>query len=131
MQLKPDTKIYYEDIPKLQHELRSLRKYNMVGYKQVAFKNNLRKLDFINVEDNIYVAYLKTDKLFEDVYGSYSITIEYNEEDNSIRVLQVDPSDLLIAGFMKTLNTYMGTPFRDEKDLFKIKLAKAKERVEK
>lgn len=130
MQIKTDTKIYYDDTPKLQHELRSLRKYNMVGYKQIIFKDRLVDLDFNNVNDNLYVADLKTDRIFEDVYGKYQVYAIYNSDNNSIKVLYVEPSDLLIAGFMKTLDTYIGTPYRNSKDLFKIKLAMAKEKAE-
>ena len=131
MQLKADTKIYYDNTPKLQHELRSLRKYNMVGYKQIIFKERIIDLDFNKVESDLYVAALKTDRIFEDVYGKCRVYALYNKENNSIKVLYVEPSDLLIAGFMKTLDTYAGTPYRDSKDLFKIKLALAKEKQDR
>ena len=131
MQIKEDTKVYYEDIPKLQHELRSLRKYNMVGYKQLIFKERLLYLDFEKIHDDIYVANLKTDRIFESVYGKCQAYALVDQERNSIKIFAVEPSDLLIAGFMKTLDTYVGTPYRDEKDLFKIKLALAKEKAEK
>ena len=131
MQLKEDTKIYYDDTPKLQHELRSLRKYNMVGYKQIIFKERVIDLEFNKVNNDLYVANLKTDRIFKDVYGTCQVYATYNDENNSIKVLYIEPSDLLLAGFMKTLNTYVGTPYRDSKDLFKIKLALAKERQER
>jgi hypothetical protein len=131
MQLREDTKIYYDDTPKLQHELRSLRKYNMVGYKQIIFKDRIIDLEFNKVNNDLYVADLKTDRIFKDVYGTCQVYATYNDENNSIKVLYIEPSDLLLAGFMKTLNTYVGTPYRDSKDLFKIKLALAKERQER
>lgn len=131
MQLREDTKIYYDDTPKLQHELRSLRKYNMVGYKQIIFKERVIDLEFNKVNNDLYVADLKTDRIFKDVYGTCQVYATYNDENNSIKVLYIEPSDLLLAGFMKTLNTYVGTPYRDSKDLFKIKLALAKERQER
>ena len=131
MQLRADTKIYYDNTPKLQHELRSLRKYNMVGYKQIIFKERIVDLDFNKVESDLYAAALKTDRIFEDVYGKCQVYALYNKENNSIKVLYVEPSDLLIAGFMKTLDTYAGTPYRDSKDLFKIKLALAKEKQDR
>ena len=129
MQLQDDTKIYYEDTPKLQHELRSLRKYNMVGYKQIIFKDRIVELDFNNVKDDLYVAELKTDRLFESVYGSYKAYVTYNKENNSITVNYIEPSDLLAAGFRRTLDTYLGIPYRDDKDLFKIKLVVMKEHL--
>lgn len=131
MQLREDTKIYYDDTPKLQHELRSLRKYNMVGYKQIIFKERALDLEFNKVNNDLYVADLKTDRIFKDVYGTCQVYATYNDENNSIKVLYIEPSDLLLAGFMKTLDTYVGTPYRDNKDLFKIKLALAKERQER
>ena len=131
MQLKEDTKIYYDDTPKLQHELRSLRKYNMVGYKQIIFKERVIDLEFNKVNNDLYVADLKTDRIFKDVYGTCQVYVAYNDENNSIKVLYIEPSDLLLAGFMKTLDTYVGTPYRDSKDLFKIKLALAKEKQER
>lgn len=130
MQLKEDTKIYYEDTPHLQHLLRSLRKYNMVGYKQIIFKDKVVKLEFNRVHDDLYVADLATDRLFEQVYGKYRVYV-LQGQNNSVKVISVDPEDLLTEGFRRTLNTHLGTPYRDEKDLFKIKLALAKERVEK
>ena len=130
MQLKEDTKIYYEDSFSLTHELRSLRKYNMLGYKHLIFKDKVRQLEFTEISPDLFVADLPTDRIFEQVYGKYQVYI-LNGQDNSVKVVSLEPKDFLDAGYRKSLNTYQGTPYRDDKDLFKIKLILAKERKEK
>lgn len=130
MQLRKDTKIYYEDTFELTHELRSLRKYNMLGYKHIIFKDKIRNLEFTAVGPDLYVADLPTDRIFEQVYGKYQVFILLSKE-NSAKVVAVEPREFLIDGYRKSLETYQGTPYRNAKDLFKIKLVLAKERKEK
>ena len=39
------------------------------------------------------------------------------------RVITVEPKELLLAGYKRILDTYRGIPYRDKKDLEKIKIA--------
>jgi hypothetical protein len=112
--------IFYEDSKKLKYLIRSLRKYNTIAYKQVTFKENFEELEFKKV-GKVYKADLITDKLFERVYGKCKVVAEIR--DKQIKVISIEPEELLLDGYMKYLETYKGIPYRNKQDLFKIKLA--------
>ena len=61
-----------------------------------------------------------TDELFEKVYGKCKVIAEIRNE--QAKVLWIEPQDLLLAGFSRILETYKGVPYRNEQDLFKIKV---------
>ena len=113
--------IFYDDTTKLRYLIRSLKKYNTVAYKQVIFKSRFIELEFKQKEDEIYEADLYTDSLFEKVYGKCKVVAEIRNE--QIKVVSIEPEDLLMDGYMKMLETYKGIPYRNKQDLFKIKLA--------
>lgn len=113
--------IYFDDTKRLRYLIRSLKKYNTVAYKQVIFKSRFIELKFKQVEDEIYEADLYTDSLFERVYGKCKVVAEIMNE--QIKVLYLEPEELLMDGYMKMLDTYKGIPYRNKQDLFKIKLA--------
>ena len=112
--------IFYEDSKKLKYLIRSLRKYNTIAYKQVTFKENFEELEFKKV-GKVYKADLITDKLFERVYGKCKVVAEIR--DKQIKVISIEPEELLLDGYMKYLETYKRIPYRNKQDLFKIKLA--------
>lgn len=100
---------------------RSMAIYNKRAYKQLIFNDSFRDLNWVLVENDIYRAYLFTDKLFEKVYGKCYVEAEIR---NGIyRVTTLEPKELLLAGHRRILSTYRGIPYRDEKDLMKIKIA--------
>lgn len=120
MKITGDMKVFYEDTKELKNLLRSLRLYNKVAYKQVIFRDRLEELEFEEIWDGTYKAELKTDSLFKKVYGSCEVYIELGKK--SIKIIRIEPYDLLMAGYRKILDTYKGIPYRDNKDLFKIRM---------
>lgn len=113
--------IYFDDTKRLKWLIRSIGKYNRRAYKQIVFKDRFVELEFKPINDELYEAELITDSLFEKVYGKCKIVAEIRNE--QIKVLYLEPEDLLRDGYMKMLDTYKGVPFRNKQDLFKIKLA--------
>ena len=113
--------IYYDDTKKLKYLIRSLRKYNTRAYKQVVLKEYFEELEFEKSKDGFYRANLITDKLFERVYGKCKVVAEIR--DKQIKVLSIEPENLLLDGYTKYLETYKGIPYRNKQDLFKIKIA--------
>lgn len=120
MKITGDMKVFYEDTKELKNLLRSLRLYNKVAYKQVVFRDRLEELEFEKLKDGTYKAELKTDSLFKKVYGSCEVYMELGKK--SIKITRIEPYDLLMAGYRKILDTYKGIPYRDNKDLFKIRM---------
>lgn len=112
--------IFYDDTKLLKNLMRSLRTYNMVAYKQLIFKERFEELEFKHYKEDIYIAELKTDKLFEQVYGKCKAIVQIRKD--QVKVINIEPQELLIAGFNRILDTYKGVPYRNEKDLFKIKI---------
>lgn len=113
--------IYFDDTKRLKWLIRSIGKYNKRAYKQIVLKDRFVELEFKPINDELYEAELITDSLFEKVYGKCKIIAEIRNE--QIKVLYLEPEDLLRDGYMKMLDTYKGVPFRNKQDLFKIKLA--------
>lgn len=120
MKITGDMQIFYDDTKELKNLLRSLRLYNKVAYKQVIFRDRLEELEFEKLKDGTYKAELKTDSLFKKVYGSCEVYMELGKK--SIKIIRIEPYDLLMAGYRKILDTYKGIPYRDNKDLFKIRM---------
>jgi len=120
MKITGDMKVFYEDTKELKNLLRSLRLYNKVAYKQVIFRDRLEELEFEKLKDGTYKAELKTDSLFKKVYGSCEVYMELGKK--SIKIIRIEPYDILMAGYRKILDTYKGIPYRDKKDLFKIRM---------
>lgn len=121
--------IFYEDTKTLKNLMRSLRTYNKRAYKQIIFKERFEELDFKLFQDDLYVAELLTDSLFEKVYGKCKvIAIIKNDQ---AKVINIEPQGILLDGYKRILRTYKGCPYRDEKDLFKIKLIGGVDNVNK
>ena len=112
--------IFYNDTKELKNLMRSLRTYNKRAYKQLIFKERFEELTFKQYKEHLYVAELLTDELFEKVYGKCKVIAEIRNE--QAKVLWIEPQDLLLAGFNRILETYKGVPYRNEQDLFKIKV---------
>ena len=112
--------VFYDDTKELKYLMRSLRTYNKRAYKQIVFKELFEELDFKNFEDDLYVAELLTDKLFEKVYGKVKVVAVI--KNNQAKVIRIEPQEIFIDGYKRILPTYKGCPYRNEQDLFKIKL---------
>lgn len=112
--------IFYEDTKELKNLMRSLKVYNKRAYKQLIFKERFEELKFENFKEDIYIAELLTDSLFEKVYGKVKAVVEIKNE--QAKVIRILPTQIFLDGYKRILPTYKGCPYRDEKDLFKIKV---------
>lgn len=111
--------ITYLDDNRCKKKLSSLKRYNMIAYKYIAFdlKNEMDKQ-----KDGKYIKDLYTDKKFKKLYGQ--IQIAYTIKDNVVTIENILPDEFLLTGYMLDLKTYKGIPYRDNKDLFKIQVLK-------
>lgn len=110
----------YLDENEYRKKERALRRYFMKTYKYLIFKfyPTLKKK---GKKDGVYKVALPTEKLFEKVYGPIELHFSVRKE---IVILEnILPDELLISCFMKDLPTYKGVPYRNKKDLTKIKIA--------
>lgn len=100
---------------------RALRRYFMQCYKDLIFNvtNILKKEDIPNGD---YEYILKNDKKIEQVYGEFKV--KYFVKNNVIGIKEIAPSELLEDLYKKDFPTYKGIPYRNDYDLFKIKLLK-------
>lgn len=119
MKITGDMQIFYDDTKTLKNLMRSLRIYNKRAFKQLSFRDRLEELEFQDLGNGTYKAELKTDNLFKKVYGSCEVYIELGIK--SIKIIRIEPYDILMAGYMRILDTYKGIPYRNKKDLFKIR----------
>ena len=112
--------IFFDDTKELKNLLRSLRTYNKRAYKQLIFKERFEELDFINYKDDLYTAELLTDDLFKKIYGVCKVVVVIKNE--QAKVIGIEPQEIFEDGYKRLLRTYKGCPYRNEQDLFKIKL---------
>lgn len=112
--------IFNDNSKELKNLMRSLKTYNKRAYKQLIFKERFEELNFIHYKENLYVAELLTDELFKKVYGSCKVVVEIKNE--QAKIIWIEPKEILEAGYKRILDTYKGCPYRDEQDLFKIKI---------
>lgn len=114
---------------------RTIRKYNMLAYKELLFnyypklKNGKFLGDIIetNEEENIlsYELKIPTDKLFEKVHGEMRLHYTVYQEKGIILLTNITPDSILDEGYRTELNTYKGVMIsksNPKKDMFKIEL---------
>lgn len=114
---------------------RSLKKYNMLAYKQLIFNcvPALRDGDFQgkvvsrNSTDGIvkYEYKLPTDHLFSQVHGDIMLHYTVYEKQKLIMLDTITPEELLSEGHQKELLAYKGVMLSKshaERDMFKINL---------
>ncbi len=106
---------------------RALKKYNMSAYKELMFYiyPDLRngKLIGNKIGHNLYEVELPTPDLFSKVHGMISLV--YRFENNSIYLVEIRPSEILMENHRDELITYKGVLISKEnasKDMFKINL---------
>ena len=114
---------------------RTIRKYNMLAYKELLFKYypKLKNGKFLgdiietNEEENIlsYELKIPTDKLFEKVHGEMRLHYTVYQEKGIILLTNITPDSILDEGYRTELNTYKGVMIsksNPKKDMFKIEL---------
>ena len=100
-------------------KLRGLRQYFMKSYKYLTF-NILPSLSDPGKKDGVYSVDIPTDYFFEKCYGKLQLL--FSVKNDVVIIEDLVPSDILLQCHMKLLPLYHGTPFYQEKDLFKLKL---------
>lgn len=113
------------EFKRLEH---GLRKFNMIAYKEYAFKYRPKLLagDFSDavLNGNVYEIYLYTDKIFEKVYGLCKLRFQVINK--TVVLLEITPKDILFEGHISELITYykgiMISKENASKDMFKIDL---------
>ena len=116
-------RITYEDEKTFTKFARSLRKYNMLAYKNFIFNimSNLRAGTIVGepIGDNKYKVKLLSNKLFEFVYGEVYFVYEI-VDDHVAKLLYMEPQEFLLAGNSKLLTIYKGVPIITAKDRFRV-----------
>ena len=116
-------------------KIKSLKKYNMLAYKELIFNcmQELKKGNFLgeitskNTKDNIinYEYKLPTDKTFFKVYGNIILHYSVYEKNKIVMFNTITPEEILSEGHQKELSTYKGVVISKshaERDKFKINL---------
>lgn len=116
-------------------KIKSLKKYNMLAYKELIFKcmSELKKGNFLgeitskNTQDKIinYEYKLPTDNTFFKVYGNIILHYSVYEKDKIVMFNTITPEEILSEGHQKELSTYKGVVISKshaERDKFKINL---------
>lgn len=114
---------------------RSVKKYNMLAYKRLAFKYYpmFREGNFLGTivsKDGRefitkYELKLPTDAMFAKVHGDMVLHYTVYEKQKIVMLDTITPQDILDEGHQKELSTYKGvmvSKSHAEKDMFKINL---------
>ena len=113
---------------------RTVRKYNMLAYKEMTFKYypKLKTGEFLGkvVGENkdgsiMYELPLPTDKMFEKVHGTITLHYTVYLDKKVILLTNITPEDILEEGHRSELTAYKGVMVskqNKEKDMFKINL---------
>lgn len=100
-------------------KLRGLKQYFMKSYKYLIF-NIMPNLIELGKKDGIYSVDIPTDYYFEKCYGKLQLL--FSVKNDVLIIEDLVPNDILIQCHMKLLPLYHGTPYYQNKDLFKLKL---------
>ena len=116
---------------------RSIKKYNMLAYKQLYFQyypslkagNFLGKIISENKENNTttYELILSTDAMFSKVHGDIKLYYLVYHNEKIVMLDKFEPLDILSEGHASELVTYKGVMVSKQhadKDMFKINLLK-------
>ena len=113
---------------------RTVRKYNMLAYKEMTFKfyPKLKTGEFLGkvVGENkdgsiMYELPLPTDKMFEKVHGTITLHYTVYLDKKVILLTNITPEDILEEGHRSELTAYKGVMVskqNKDKDMFKINL---------
>lgn len=113
---------------------RTVRKYNMLAYKEMTFKfyPKLKTGEFLGkvVGENkdgsiMYELPLPTDKMFEKVHGTITLHYTVYLDKKVILLTNITPEEILEEGHRSELTAYKGVMVskqNKDKDMFKINL---------
>lgn len=114
---------------------RTLRKYNMLAYKELIFKDYpaIRTGNFLGIKvaenqqdkTQSYELELPTDDLFKKVHGNVRLHYTVYEEKKVVLLTNITPDEILEEGHRTELTTYKGVMIsksNPKKDIFKVNL---------
>ena len=108
---------------------RAVKKYNMLAYKKLVFRDGDFKGIIVskNTKDMItkYELKLPTDRMFAKVHGDVVLHYTVYENQKLVMLDTLTPEDILTEGHQKELSTYKGvmvSKSHAERDMFKINL---------
>ena len=102
----------------------ALKKYLQKSWKYLEFQV-IPKLKKEHKKGGEYEVDLLGDQLFNQVYGNLKLL--FRVEDDVAILEDIIPNDIILEMHRRELPTYKGIPYRDNKDLFKIKMLEEKE----
>lgn len=98
---------------------KSLKKYCPKAFKYLCF-NFFKNVSKNKYEDGKYVENVPTSLEFKKLYGQ--IQLLYSIKNGSIIIENLNPSDFFLDGHNRDLDVYLGMPYRNERDKFKIQM---------
>ena len=114
---------------------RSLKKYNMLAYKELVFNcyPALRNGTFLGekISQNkkqgteTYELKLKSDEMFTKVHGEVKLIYKVFKNESTVMLQTITPESILLEGHKSELGTYKGimiSKANASKDMFKIDL---------
>lgn len=111
-------KILFRDYIDYKKKKRALEKYLGKSFRYLVLYI-VPKLKRPGKEEGLYSINLEADEIFNKVYGNARLI--YSVKNDIAIIEDIEPSDILLDGYFQELSTYKGIPYRDEKDLFKIR----------
>ena len=114
--------ISYFDENLFRRRRRALSRYFKKCHKYLMFEV-LPKLMEPGKKEGHYSIDLPTSELFERVYGK--AVMKFTVKNDVAFIENIEPEDILDACYVVDLPVYKGIPYRDKKDLKKIKMMEA------
>lgn len=114
--------ISYFDENLFRRRRRALSRYFKKCHKYLMFEV-LPKLMESGKKEGHYSLDLPTSELFEKVYGK--AVMKFTVKNDVAVIENIEPEDILDACYVIDLPVYKGIPYRDKKDLKKIKMMEA------
>lgn len=124
--------IVYKDENQINNQLRYLKKFNMLAYKEIIFQifPNMRsgvfpKEKIIEKNSNEKQYELKTDAVFRKIHGPIVMHYQIEEDTKTVLIDHFSPENVIYEDYNAGLNTYKGVPISKKtspKDMFKIDL---------
>lgn len=102
-------------------QTRALKKYFMKAYKQFIFEV-IPEIKKQTKRDGYYYTTLDIDDVFNKIYGE--LRINYIVKNGVAYIENFEPQKMLLDMYFGLLPTYKGIPYRNQRDLFKIKILK-------
>lgn len=112
-------KILFRDFTDYTKKKRALERYIGKSFRYLVLYA-IPELKAPNKADGLYQIDLHADDIFNRAYGN--VKLVYSVENDIAIIEDIEPSEFLITGYFQDLDIYKGTPYRDDKDLFKIKV---------